>query len=133
MGSSGSPRTPRELRVFPTPVAESHPGVAHDNLGIPAHLGISPIAEPKAPAVKARSTWSARSAARTNDVDRVEARRTMIGGGNAPLRRHGWVRDQTSEEPGVSRTGDFGFSYAARWFSNHSHSTSLGVIYPKAE
>jgi hypothetical protein len=38
-----------------------------------------------------------------------------------------------SEEPGVSRTGDFGFSYAARWFSNHSHSTSLGVIYPKAE
>ena len=37
------------------------------------------------------------------------------------------------EEPGVSRTGDFGFSYAARWFSNHSHSTSLGVIYPKAE
>ena len=38
-----------------------------------------------------------------------------------------------AEEPGVSRTGDFGFSYAARWFSNHSHSTSLGVIYPKAE
>ena len=38
-----------------------------------------------------------------------------------------------TEEPGVSRTGDFGFSYAARWFSNHSHSTSLGVIYPKAE
>ena len=41
----------------------------------------------------------------------------------------GWGR----EEPGVSRTGDFGFSYAARWFSNHSRSTSLGVIYPKAE
>src|SRR6476620_10277710 len=33
------------------------------------------------PAAKARSRWSARSAARTNDLDRVEARRTMNAGG----------------------------------------------------
>jgi len=48
------------VRRAPGAAGVSHPGRGiptprwwpHDNLGIPAHLGISPIAEQKRPAVK---------------------------------------------------------------------------------
>jgi transposase len=90
----GQPRQPDRVRPGPRPTA-----LRPAPLGTTSPGSSSIAGQPAA--VKKRSTWSARSAARTNDVDRAEPRQTMgrRGRPSPPTER----RPPTPSQPPVHR------------------------------
>ena len=89
---AGPPRHPHRLRPGPRPRR-----LRPVPLGLTSAVGF-PRSRPPAPETQELSTCSARSAARTNDVDSDEHRRTLTGRGNPPTldRTEG---DTTSNAP----------------------------------